>query len=169
MAHTHLVPRWRMCWRFLSLLYSCTAMACCSCPKQIQLHWTHVISVSWSQSHIYHCQWLSCRKSFEGQTSRFKLATLYLRGHAVAQWLRHCATNQKIAGSIPDGVIGIFHWHNPSGSTMALGSTQRLPGIFPGGKGGRCVRLTTLPHSCAYCLKIWEPQPPGTLRACQDL
>jgi hypothetical protein len=30
-------------------------------------------------------------------------------GHAVAQWLRHCATNQKIAGSIPDGVIGIFY------------------------------------------------------------
>jgi hypothetical protein len=27
----------------------------------------------------------------------------------VVQWLRHCATNQKVAGSIPDGVIGIFH------------------------------------------------------------
>jgi len=26
----------------------------------------------------------------------------------VAQWLRCCATNRKIAGSIPDGVIGIF-------------------------------------------------------------
>jgi hypothetical protein len=30
-------------------------------------------------------------------------------GHAVAEWLRHCATNRKVAGSIPDGVIGIFH------------------------------------------------------------
>jgi hypothetical protein len=46
--------------------------------------------------------------------------------HAVVQWLRHCATNRKVAGSIPDGVIGIFHWHNPSGRTMALGSTQTL-------------------------------------------
>jgi len=27
----------------------------------------------------------------------------------VAQWLRCCATNRKVAGSIPDGVIGIFH------------------------------------------------------------
>jgi len=27
---------------------------------------------------------------------------------------------------IPDGVIGIFHWHNPSGRTMALGLTQPL-------------------------------------------
>jgi hypothetical protein len=32
-------------------------------------------------------------------------------GTAVAQWLRYCATNQEVAGSIPDGVIGIFHWH----------------------------------------------------------
>jgi len=28
---------------------------------------------------------------------------------AAAQWLRCCATNRKVAGSIPDGVIGIFH------------------------------------------------------------
>ena len=28
---------------------------------------------------------------------------------AVAQWLRCCATNRNVAGSIPDGVIGIFH------------------------------------------------------------
>jgi len=28
---------------------------------------------------------------------------------SVAQWLRCCATNRKVAVSIPDGVIGIFH------------------------------------------------------------
>ena len=28
---------------------------------------------------------------------------------AVAQWLRCRATNRKVAGSNPDGVIGIFH------------------------------------------------------------
>jgi hypothetical protein len=28
------------------------------------------------------------------------------KGHAVLQWLRLCATNRKVAGSIPDGVIG---------------------------------------------------------------
>ena len=28
---------------------------------------------------------------------------------AVAQWLRRCATNRKVAGSFPAGVIGIFH------------------------------------------------------------
>jgi hypothetical protein len=40
--------------------------------------------------------------------------------------LRHCATSRKVAGSIPDGVIGFFYWHNHSGRTMALGSTQLL-------------------------------------------
>jgi hypothetical protein len=30
-------------------------------------------------------------------------------GHTVAQWLRYCATNRKVTGLIPDGVIGIFH------------------------------------------------------------
>jgi len=47
-------------------------------------------------------------------------------GTAVAQWLRPCATNRKVAGSIPDGVIGIFHRHNPSDRNMALESTQPL-------------------------------------------
>jgi len=30
-------------------------------------------------------------------------------GTAVAQWLRCCAINRKVVGSIPDGDIGIFH------------------------------------------------------------
>jgi len=30
---------------------------------------------------------------------------------AVAQWLSCCARNRKVAGYIPAGVIGIFHWH----------------------------------------------------------
>jgi hypothetical protein len=56
---------------------------------------------------------------------------------------------------------------------MALGSTQPLAkmstGIFPGGKGGRDVGLTTLPPLYSDCLKNLEAQPSGTLRACQSL
>jgi hypothetical protein len=44
----------------------------------------------------------------------------------VAKRLTYCATNRKVAGSIPDGVIGIFREHNPSDRTMALGSSQPL-------------------------------------------
>jgi len=40
---------------------------------------------------------------------------------------------------------------------------------FLGGKGGRCVGLTTLTPSYADCLEIWEPQPPRTLWACPSL
>jgi len=57
---------------------------------------------------------------------------------------------------------------------MALGLTQPLTemstrNIFPGGKGGRFVGLTTLPPSCADCLEILEPHPPGILWACPGL
>ena len=48
------------------------------------------------------------------------------RETAIAQWLRYCATNRNVAGSIPDGVIWMFHWNNLSDRTMALGSTQPL-------------------------------------------
>jgi len=66
--------------------------------------------------------------------------------------LRHCATSRKVAGSIPDGVIGIFHWLNPSGRTLVLGSNQPLTEMSKEmGKDGRCVGLTTLPPSCADC------------------
>jgi hypothetical protein len=41
--------------------------------------------------------------------SHFSHLTWVKMGTAVAQWLRYCATNQKVAGSIPDGVIGIVH------------------------------------------------------------
>jgi hypothetical protein len=47
---------------------------------------------------------------------------------------------------------------------MALVSTQPLTEISTGGKGGRCVGLTTLIPSCVDCLKIlevstsWSPQ-----------
>jgi hypothetical protein len=44
-------------------------------------------------------------------------------------WLRHCTTSRKVAGSIPDCVIGMFHWHNPSCRTMALGLTASNTGV----------------------------------------
>jgi hypothetical protein len=46
-----------------------------------------------------------------------------LRGQAVVQIVE--ALRYK-PGSIPDGTIGIFHGHNPSGCTNALGFTKPL-------------------------------------------
>ena len=55
---------------------------------------------------------------------------------------------------------------------MDLGLTQPLTEMSTrniswgeGGKGGRCVGLTTLLPSGADRHEIWEPQLPGTLRA----
>ena len=64
--------------------------------------------------------------------------------------------------------------HNPSGRNMALGSTQPLTEMSTGNiswgvKAAGAYKLTTLPLSCADCLEIWEPQPPGTLWACSGL
>ena len=116
-----------------------------------------------------------CSKCSDHSCSHSQKESLYqhfIRGCGGTRWrswLRHCVTSRKVASSIPDGVIGIFHWHNSSGRTVAVGLTQPLIGIFPGGKGGRCVGLTTLPPPCADCLEIWDPQTPGTLRVCSGL
>jgi hypothetical protein len=70
-----------------------------------------------------------------------------------------CSTSRTVPGSIPGGVTGFFSNIFPSDRTMALGSTQPLVKMstrnIPGGKGGRCVRLTTSPSSRAECHEIW--------------
>jgi len=70
------------------------------------------------------------------------------------------------------------HWNfsltqNPSGRTMALVSTKPLIEMstrtFSGGKGGRCVRLTTLPPSWAVLLDSGNlnfVEPSGQTQAC---
>jgi hypothetical protein len=44
-----------------------------------------------------------------------------------------------------------------------------VPGVFSEGKGGRCLRLTTLPPSCAVVMKSGNfnfLEPSGPLQAC---
>ena len=73
----------------------------------------------------------------------------------MAQWLKRCATSRTVPGSILGGVTGFFSDIFPSDRTMAQSSTQPLVKMstrnIPGDKGGRCVRLTTSPPSCAEC------------------
>jgi hypothetical protein len=75
------------------------------------------------------------------------------------------------------------HWHNfncahnrilryfcQNGSGVDSASNRNdYREYFLGGESDRCVELTTSPPSCAECLEKWEPQPPGTLRACPGL
>jgi hypothetical protein len=108
----------------------------------------------------------SCSAHWTRTKESINMKTQDICGTRWRSWFRHCAKSLKVAGSIPDGVTGIFQWLNSSRLIVALGSTRKwVPGIFPGGKDGRCVGLTTLPPSCADCLEILEPQTPGTRRA----
>ena len=70
---------------------------------------------------------------------------------------RHCTTSWEDAGLIPDEANEIFHWF----LLATLWSWDRLSlaemstrHISWGGKGSRCIGLTTLPPSCADCLEI---------------
>jgi hypothetical protein len=70
--------------------------------------------------------------------------------------LKHWATSQKVAGSIPDGFFQISIdlklsaalW--PSTQPLTEMSTRDLPGV----KSGRCVGLKTLAFSRADFLEI---------------
>jgi len=93
-------------------------------------------------------------------------------GTAVAQWLRCCAGNRKVAGSIPAGVIGIgiksflSHCGPENDSASNINEYQEH---FLGCKNGRCVRLTTLPPSRAVVMKSGNLnflEPSGPLQAC---
>ena len=63
---------------------------------------------------------------------------------------KRCATNRKVAGSIPAGVSGFFIDIESFRSHYGLGSTQPQTEMstrsISGDKGGRCVRLTTYHH-----------------------
>jgi hypothetical protein len=56
-----------------------------------------------------------------------------MRGTQWRSWLRHDATSRKVEGSIPYGVIGIFHSLIPCCRTVVPESTQPLNKINTSG------------------------------------
>jgi len=108
--------------------------------------------------------------SARGRPGKRQLETIL--GRSVAKWLSYYATNRRVAGSIPDGVTGIFQWCNPSGRTMALGSTHSVTKMstrcISWVKGSRCIKLTTLQPTCAIVMKSGNLnflEPSGPLQA----
>jgi len=93
-------------------------------------------------------------------TDRITEHEAYRKGARI--WLRHCATIRKVAGSIPDGVIRIFHRHKPSDRTTALGSTQLLREYFLRINAFKCWLSGNLGASAS-----WNPQ--GLSRPVQGL
>jgi hypothetical protein len=89
-------------------------------------------------------------------------------------WKNIKESSLNVAGSIPDEVIWIFNWPNPSSSTVALGSTQRRREMstrnLAGGKRRpehKADNLTAICEPIVY--KMWEPdvskpyRPPQTV------
>ena len=107
------------------------------------------------------------------QSPRQRFVSVSVDGTLWRSWLRYCDTTRNVAGSIPDGVTRFFHLHNPSDRTGrrfdSASNRSEYQECFLGGKGGRCIGLRNLPPSCADCHAVWEPQPPGTLRACPGI
>jgi hypothetical protein len=70
---------------------------------------------------------LICRGSLQGAISSRarRLLVCYTVAFVYKRYLRHYATNRKVAGSSPDEV-DFFNWPNTSSRTMALESTQPL-------------------------------------------
>ena len=77
----------------------------------------------------------------------------------MAQWLRCCATNQKVADSIPAGVNGFFidiksfRSHYGPGVDSASNRNEYLE-HFLGVKAADADNLTTI---LCRCHEIWEP------------
>jgi hypothetical protein len=101
-------------------------------------------------------------------TGEFRDVILIWTGYAVVHLVETLCNKLEGRGFDWRWVCEIFHWPDPSGCAIALGSSHLLAyqGSSLGSKGSRCVRLTTLLPSCAEW-KSWElePQPPVALRA----
>ena len=83
-------------------------------------------------------------------------------------WSKHCTTSWKVAGPITDrrhcnsSLTWPVQLHCDSGVDSASNRNEYQEYVL-GDKGGWCVRLTTLPLSCASCLELlgastsWSP------------
>jgi hypothetical protein len=88
--------------------------------------------------------------------------TIFSGGTRWWGWFRHGATNLKVEGSIPDGVIRIYHWNNSSGRIMAVGvysASNRNKVYFLGDKRDRFVWLITLPPPSGSLNLLDPPEP----------
>jgi hypothetical protein len=86
-------------WFFRGMLYNCLGL-------RYAIPFDRLVTAGFKFSTLLMAEAFQICNTFQG----IRDLTVYAGGTLlVAQWLRYCATNRKVAESIPDGVIVIFH------------------------------------------------------------
>jgi len=159
-----------------SILKHSTKIILCMCPAVHETDLNLLFSLQSCSLHVRIRRWLQWMLSV-----RMRIHTLVCRSMSlsicrftythifttVAQWLRCCATNQKVTGSIPACVSGFFIYiksfqlHYGAGVDSASNRNEYRE-YFLGVKSGRCVRLTTYHHPVPLSwnlktLTSWNP------------
>jgi hypothetical protein len=101
----------------------------------------------------------------------FRVVHTYINGHMVVQLVK--ALRYKLKGHGFDSqwcqwnfsLTQAFQPHYGTGDDSATNRNEYQE-YFLGSKGSWCIGLINLSPSCDEGLEIWEPQSPGTLRAC---
>ena len=93
------------------------------------------------------------------------------KGNAVVQLVEELC--YKLEGHGFDSQSGHWNFSLTQSFQPHCGSEVNSPSnrneyqkYLVGSKDSQCVEVETLPASCADCLQIWQPQPSGTLWAC---
>jgi hypothetical protein len=131
----------RWLWLLTTSAYKWICQQQCLCLKPSRFSWNMIVSKS---------------------SLKFVFCTFAIFGHY--------AISRKVAGSIPDEVVGSFNCPNPTSRTMALGSTQPLTEMItrnlPGGKGRLVLGTDNFIAICEPIVwKMWEPLRLTTLWA----
>jgi hypothetical protein len=156
--------------RFVHIMYACAPAVIClyNIHRLVFLIWAHYVlcKVRTCVNLYVSCRLFRSSNSYLSVYVQFLKNSGYCRAHLVEALLykpegggfdsRWCHWNFSFT---------FFRSHCGPGFDSASNRNEYQE-YFLGGKGCRCVGLTALPPSCADCLEIWEPQPPGTLRTC---
>jgi len=119
------------------------------------------------------CKGYTVLSAFRNEVLKFPSHHIYWLGDRGTQWLRCCATNRRVAGSIPAGVIGFFidiksfRSHYGPGFDSASNRNEYQEYVLRVKAAVR--KADNLPPSCAVVMKSGNPnflESSGPVQAC---
>jgi len=93
-------------------VYMFVCVVCICLCVRVRVVCVCVCVFAYTIGRVYVLVKLKASNGFKIQSGRSVSDTYFCQYEIVSRfcsWLRHCATRRKVAGSIPDGAIGIFH------------------------------------------------------------